>query len=226
MYSPPPNGETYDNLDGNMGSAYFELADSKKKCELQVDVPVQFIVSAPADQKGGDPMQRKAQNPIARRIDRKKAAIIQASKTAVTDAWDNKFKLCCRCDNGSACKDGVAIRVSLVTRNGGDKHDVRLWGSPPNFRSGQFEWNAEDPKNAISDIARHEVGDMLGNPDEYDPVTGTPRGNQSIMDDNKNGQAQAGHFEVIGRWAGHNKRLNTPLTNCQIVPIREACSPW
>ena len=87
-----------------------------------------------------------------------------AWENAIEAAWGNRFKLCC---GGCCCLNGYTIAMDIQFVTAGEHHAVTVGGSTANMTN----WGAAD----TVDVS-HEVGHMLGNPEEYFTVDGVAYG--------------------------------------------------
>ncbi len=96
-------------------------------------------------------------------------------RNGIVDKWSNRFD--CRAPNGQRRR--IFFDVQWVTSN--PHHTVRVQTGPA--RSNEFLWDTSD----TGDVASHEFGHMLGNPDEYSDSACTSRSpvnTGTVMDDN------------------------------------------
>lgn len=95
-------------------------------------------------------------------------AITDAQKTAwetdIEADWSNIFKLCCWC---CCCKNGYTIVANIKFVTSGEDQVVNVGNTTTNMGN----WGRNDTTSVS-----HEFGHMLGAPDEYYTVDGTPRG--------------------------------------------------
>lgn len=104
-------------------------------------------------------------------------------KTGIENKWSNHFACCCtsRVTNTSRCRNygELTFEVQWVTDN--PHHTVRVRRGPA--RSNMTTWDTSD----TGDVASHEFGHMLGNPDEYSDSNcpaRSPVNTGTVMEDN------------------------------------------
>ena len=133
-----------------------------------------------------------------------------AWEAAVENAWNNQFKLCCRC---CCCRNGYAIGADIQFVNNGEHQVVTVGDSTTNMGN----WGRNDTVDV-----RHEFGHMLGALDEYFTVNGVNYGagrqpGGSIMNNPANAPA-ARHCDLIR--AAVQQLL---ATGCNTVPANQPC---
>lgn len=133
-----------------------------------------------------------------------------AWEQAVEQAWNNRFKLCCRC---CCCRDGYRISFDVQFVTSGEHQVVNAGASTTNMGN----WGRTD----TVDIS-HEFGHMLGALDEYFTVNGVdfgpgrqPGGN--IMNNPAN-PPEPHHVELVERAA--EAELGT---GCSTRRVGEQC---
>lgn len=114
-----------------------------------------------------------------------------AWETAIESAWNNRFKLCCRCCC-CCCTGGYHIATNVEFVAAGEHQVVNVGTDTVNMGL----WGAADTVDV-----RHEFGHMLGALDEYFTVNGVdhnggrrPDGN--IMNNPAN-EPEAHHYDVV-----------------------------
>ncbi|MGH3024531.1 MAG: hypothetical protein ACRDNI_12810 [Gaiellaceae bacterium] len=112
-----------------------------------------------------------------------------AWETAIENAWNNRFKLCCRC---CCCRGGYAIVADVQFVGTGEHQVVNVGTATTNMGN----WGAADTVDV-----RHEFGHMLGALDEYFTVNGVDhdgarRADGNIMNNPANDPV-AHHYDVV-----------------------------
>ena len=126
------------------------------------------------------------------------AATLNALRTTwrngIINKWANRFE--CRAPNGG--RQAFTFDVQWVTSNA--HHQVRVQAGPA--RSNMGTWDTND----TGDVASHEFGHMIGNPDEYADATcpsRNPVNTGTVMDDNTETVARLYNRLATFHGAGH-----------------------
>jgi M6 family metalloprotease-like protein len=114
---------------------------------------------------------------------------------AIEQAWTNRFAILLQ-KGGCECKAyNVTLDVQWV--NSGEHHTVQVHSG--SGRADMGNWFI----TSTGGTAAHEVGHMLGNPDEY-PDNNCPARNvtndNSIMRSSQSGQARPRHYQGFASW--------------------------
>jgi len=133
-----------------------------------------------------------------------------AWETAVEDAWNDLFKLCCRC---CCCSNGYTIVADIQFVTANEHQVVNVLASTVNMSG----WGASDTVDV-----RHEFGHMLGALDEYFTVNGVDFGpgrqpTGTIMNNPANAPV-AYHYDVVCAAA-----LDLLGTNCATRSVDRPC---
>ena len=167
---------------------HFNLVKAEN-CTLNVEIPIKFVIAA----KTGLNYEQKKK--IREEI--KNGSVHKQFKAGIDKAWNNKFKLCCKCEE---CPNGYDVNIGLKLVKG--EGWVVALTRTKTHRSDQLLWNLAQGAGVV---AAHEVGHMLGMPDEYlGPIQGgdgnwtdyRTEDGSSIMVTEK-GDARARHYGKI-----------------------------
>lgn len=124
-------------------------------------------------------------------------------RNGIINKWSNRFD--CRAPNGE--RSPINFDVQWVTANA--HHVVRVRPGPE--RSNMTNWDTQDS----GDVASHEFGHMLGNPDEYNDAScpgRNPVNTGTVMDDNT--EAVARHLTNIASFhCGHSPRSRLAIVD-------------
>jgi RHS repeat-associated protein len=178
-----------------------------KDCKLAVVIPIHFVTAA---QTGMNQEQKKE---LRRKI--KDGTLAKDFKRGIDRAWNKKFKLCCNCDK---CPDGYELVVGIkIVKTGG--WSVALSNNPNGPNSNQLVWKLAQGAGVV---AAHEIGHMLGAPDEYlGPIRignkwvdyKTQDGGSVMV--KETGGARARHFGKV--------RAKFKAGGCRVVGKNEKC---
>ncbi|HEX2196981.1 MAG TPA: hypothetical protein VHJ76_08665, partial [Actinomycetota bacterium] len=129
---------------------------------------------------------------------------------AITAAWSNRFKLCCKT---CCCKNGYVIHARPEFVDSGEHQVVNAGGSTTNMGN----WGVDDTVDV-----NHEFGHMLGALDEYFTVNGVdygpgrqPGGN--IMNNPANDPV-ARHYDLV-----RDAVARLLGSTCRTVEVAERC---
>jgi uncharacterized protein RhaS with RHS repeats len=141
--------------------AFFKDEFDPKNCELKIQIPLRFEASYPTGTpKSVEQANKESLDKIRELL--KKGSLQESFKKGVKNTWDDKFKLCCECDD---CPEGIVVRVEIIEQKSG-AYPLYVYNNKGMFSS-QDAWNISD---GIENVAAHEIGHFLGNIDEYGSV--------------------------------------------------------
>lgn len=217
--------------------AFFNSSIDIPSCTFNIDIPLDFKPHEPTGWRHGKKGSthekiydqiKKNLGAVAEKL--KDGTLQKAFTEGAAAVWDNKFKMCCKCQD---CKDGIVVRVKLSQSQTGYPVNVYTIG---NINSSQDAWNIDQ---GAGKVAAHEIGHFLGNIDEYKNVTGvkwnngngeysgakgaayarpnSPGGN--IMN-NSNGEALPIHMWYAAQQASASDKR---VSQCKAVKINEKC---
>jgi catechol 2,3-dioxygenase-like lactoylglutathione lyase family enzyme len=182
--------------------AYVGTDQQIHECFLRLPQEVAFPVrecvynwTARYLQRGTDVTIRIQLNPDAG-IPATTVATLQTTwANGIVGKWSNRFD----CAGSDGDREPITCRVEWVNSNA--HHVVRVRPGPA--RSNMTTWDTSD----TGDVAAHEFGHMLGNPDEYaeDPPCSlrNPVNTGTVMDNNTGGTI-ARHYNEIARVHGNH----------------------
>lgn len=179
----PPGSEAWNGTYG--WRARFMLTVDERQCTATVTVRIRVVGTISTAQRN-------------------------AWEQAIEQAWNGRFKLCCRC---CCCADGYRIAFDMQFVSSGEHQVVNAGASTTNMGN----WG----RNDTVDIS-HEFGHMLGALEEYFTVNGVDYGaarqpNGNIMNNPAN-PPEPHHVELVERAA--EAELGT---DCSTKRLDERC---